>query len=145
MCAALIGGVALFTVSLALHVIVWRIRRPVSYRAWLPALAIIFGPVAAAIAWSMAASPRDLAAVLLLHGSLAAVYVIGYTLVSAFSGARNIGLNTLKRQLMLFEYERLESVRTNGITSSWRGTLMRAVIEASGSGISQKPIFVTMP
>jgi hypothetical protein len=85
MCTALIGGLALFTGSLALHVIVWRIRRPVSYRAWLPALSIIFGPVAAAIAWSMVASRRDLAAVLLLHGSLAAVYVIGYTLVSAFS------------------------------------------------------------
>ena len=85
MCAALIGGLALFMLSLALHVIVWRIRRPISYRAWLPALVIIFGPVAAAIAWSVVASPQDLAAVLFLHGSLAAVYVIGYTLVSAFS------------------------------------------------------------
>jgi len=85
MCAALIGGLALFIVSLALHVIVWRIRRPVSYRAWLPALAVIFGPVAAAFAWLMVATPLQLAAVLLLHGSLAAVYVIGYTLLSAFS------------------------------------------------------------
>ena len=85
MCAALIGGLALFTLSLALHVIVWRVRRPVSYRAWLPSLAVVFGPVAAAIAWFTVATRLELAAVLLLHGSLAAVYMIGYTLLTAFS------------------------------------------------------------
>jgi hypothetical protein len=85
MCAALISGLVLFLLSLALHVIVWRVRRPESYRAWLPTLAVIFGPLAAAIAWFIAPTPLDVAALLLLHGSLAAVYVIGYTLVSAFS------------------------------------------------------------
>jgi hypothetical protein len=85
MCVALFGGMALFALSLALHVVVWRIRRPDSYRAWLPALLVIFGPVAATIAWFTVASRVDLAAVLLLHGALAAVYTIGYTLLSAFS------------------------------------------------------------
>ena len=85
MCVALVAGMALFALSLALHVIVWRIRRPVSYRAWLPAFLLIFGPVAATIAWLMVAPGIELAAVLLLHGALAAVYTIGYTLLSAFS------------------------------------------------------------
>jgi hypothetical protein len=85
MCAVLIDGLALFLSCLALHVIVWRIRRPASYRTWLPALMVIFGPVPAAVAWVIAPAPLDAVAVLLLHGTLAAVYVIGYTLVSAFS------------------------------------------------------------
>jgi hypothetical protein len=85
MCLPLIDGVALFISSLTLHVIVWRVRRPESYRTWLPILAVIFGPLAAAVAWFMAPAPLDFAAVLLVHGSLAAVYVIGYTLVSASS------------------------------------------------------------
>jgi hypothetical protein len=85
MCAVLINGLALFLLSLVLHVVVWRIRRPQSYRAWVPTLAVIFGPVAAAVAWFIAPTRLDVAALLLLHGSLAAVYVIGYTLISAFS------------------------------------------------------------
>src|SRR5206468_9255040 len=85
MCLILIDGLALFVVSLALHVIVWRIRRPESYRAWLPALLVIFGPAAGGIAWLAVPAPLQLAAILLLHGSLAAVYIIGYTLVTAFS------------------------------------------------------------
>jgi hypothetical protein len=85
MCALLIDGLALFVLSLAIHVIVWRVRRPESYRAWLPALLVVFGPVAGGLAWLAVPAPLQLAAVLLLHGSLAAVYTIGYTLVSAFS------------------------------------------------------------
>jgi hypothetical protein len=85
MCALIVRGLALFLISLALHVIVWRIRRPDSYRTWVPALLVIFGPLAAGIAWRTAPDALQLAAVLLLHGSLAAVYVIGYTLVTAFS------------------------------------------------------------
>jgi hypothetical protein len=46
---------------------------------------VIFGPLAAAIAWLVVPEPLQRAAVLLLHGSLAAVYTIGYTLVTAFS------------------------------------------------------------
>jgi len=85
MCALLVDGLMLFALSLALHVIVWRVRRPDSYRGWLPALLVIFGPVAAGIAWLIVPPGLPLAAVLLLHGSLAAVYTIGYTLVTASS------------------------------------------------------------
>jgi len=85
MCAALINGFALFLLSLALHVIVWRVRRPESYRAWLPTLAVIFGPLAGVVAWLVAPTPIGVAAAMLLHGSLAAVYIIGYTLVSGSS------------------------------------------------------------
>jgi hypothetical protein len=85
MCDAVIGGFALFFLSLAIHVIVWRVRRPESFRAWVPALAVIFGVVPAAIAWLVAPTMLDFAALLLLQGSLSVVYGIGYTLVSAFS------------------------------------------------------------
>ena len=83
--AVVVDGLGLFLLSLVLHVIVWRIRRPESYRAWVPAFVVIFGLVPAAIVWLIAPTPLFAAAVLLLHGSLSAVYVIAYTLVSAFS------------------------------------------------------------
>jgi hypothetical protein len=85
MCALLLDALGLFTLCLAVHVIVWRIRRPESYRGWLPALAVIFGPLAAAVAWLVVRTPLELAAVLALHGALACVYTIGYTLLTAFS------------------------------------------------------------
>ena len=85
MCIVLIDGIAIFGASLALHVIVWRVWRPESYRAWLPALIVIFGPVGGGTAWLMVPASPLLAAVLLLHASFAAVYIIGYTLVTAFS------------------------------------------------------------
>ena len=85
MLALLGAGLALFAGSLAIHVLVWRVRRPESYAAWVPLLAAIFGPIATAAAWFLVPEPAELAAVLLLHYSLAAVYTIGYTLISAFS------------------------------------------------------------
>src|SRR5881296_2215341 len=85
MCEVLVDGVVVFACSLAIHVVVWRIRQPESYRAWLPILAVIFGPVAAGIGWLLVPSRLDAAAVGLFHGTLSAVYVVGYTLVSAFS------------------------------------------------------------
>jgi hypothetical protein len=84
-CGVLGRGIAVFVFSLALHVIAWRIRKPEAYREWLPALVVIFGPVAAIVAWLVSPTPLDLAALLLLHGTLACVYIIGYTLISAFS------------------------------------------------------------
>jgi len=51
MCAVLVAAVEVFAWSLAIHVIVWRIHRPESYRAWLPVLIVIFGPLAAGVAW----------------------------------------------------------------------------------------------
>src|SRR5215510_4898470 len=85
MCAVLVAAVEVFAWSLAIHVIVWRIHRPESYRAWLPILIVIFGPLAAGVAWLLVPTRLDAAAVLLLHGTLSAVSIIGYTLVSAFS------------------------------------------------------------
>jgi hypothetical protein len=85
MCIPLFGGLAVFLFSLALHVVVWRIRTPATYKTWLPALVVIFGPLAVGAAWIVAPTPLEFAAVLLLHGTLAAVYVIGYTLVTASS------------------------------------------------------------
>src|SRR5262245_51012672 len=85
MCAVLVAAFAVFASSLAIHVIAWQIQRPESYRAWLPILVVIFGPFAAGVAWLLVPTGLDMAAVLLLHGTLSAVYVIGYTLVSAFS------------------------------------------------------------
>jgi len=96
MCRVLIEGLGLFLACLALHVLVWRIRRPDDYRAWLPALGIIFGPVAATIVWFTNVTKVEFAAILLLHGSLSAVYIIGYTLVSAFSPSVEL-LRTLDR------------------------------------------------
>jgi hypothetical protein len=67
MCGVIIRGFAVFVLSLALHVIVWRIHRPDTYREWLPILVVIFGPVAAAVAWLIAPTPIAFAALLLLH------------------------------------------------------------------------------
>lgn len=97
MCGILFEAVATFVTCLAAHVLIWRIRRPVTYRAWLPLLIAIFLVAGPALAWwlvrgriIMPADPRpdfltEWAATLLLHGSASAVYIIGYTLLSAFS------------------------------------------------------------
>src|SRR5262245_38058028 len=85
MCTIVIEGLGLFFVSLALHVLAWRIYKPESYRGWVPMLVVIFGPIAAGIAWLIAPAPLELAAILFLHASLAAVYTIAYTLFTAFS------------------------------------------------------------
>jgi hypothetical protein len=79
------GGLGLFAGGLVLHVLAWRLWRPTSYRVWVPLLAVIFGPIATAVAWFVVPGPVELAAALLLHYSLSAAYVIGYTLISAFS------------------------------------------------------------
>ncbi len=97
MCAILAASAAAFLACLALHVAIWRVWRPVGYRAWLPALVVTFLVGGSLLArWILASrlgAPDDptvdrrvaLAAVLLLHGSASGVYIIGYTLVSAFS------------------------------------------------------------
>jgi len=85
MCLLLAEGLTLFAGCLALHALVWRVKRPSSYRGWLPALAVIFGPLAALVAWFIVPMPVEFMAVLFLHFSLSGVYIIGYTLISAFS------------------------------------------------------------
>jgi hypothetical protein len=97
MCGILFEATAVFLGCLATHVAIWRIRRPVTYRGWLPLLVMIFLVAGPAAAWwlvagrvVMPADPRpdfvtEWAAVLLLLGAASAVYIIGYTLLSAFS------------------------------------------------------------
>jgi hypothetical protein len=86
-CAVLAQSAALFTACLSLHVAVWRVRRPTGYRQWLPLLAGLFLVVGPAVAWRLTANDplAERVAVLLLHASVSTVYIIGYTLVSAFS------------------------------------------------------------
>jgi hypothetical protein len=83
----LIESAALFAGCLVLHVIIWRIRRPESYRVWLPMLTVIFLVAGPAIAWKFTrtSSTEEFVAVLLLHGAVSCVYIIGYTLLSSFS------------------------------------------------------------
>ena len=87
MIEVLVEAAALFAGCLVLHVIIWRVRRPESYRVWLPMLVAIFlvaGP-AAEWTWTRTRAMGELLAVLLLHGALSSVYIIGYTLLSSFS------------------------------------------------------------
>jgi hypothetical protein len=87
MTQVLLEAVVLFAACLVLHVVIWRVRLPASYRVWLPLLVAIFlvaGPIAE---WKLTrtATAAELAAVLLLHGAVSSVYIIGYTLLSSFS------------------------------------------------------------
>jgi hypothetical protein len=96
-CSILLDAAATFALCLCVHVTWWRIRRPTAYRQWLPALVAIFLVAGPAAAWLVIRSgalaidaphvdaATEWAATLLLHGAASAVYIIGYTLVSAFS------------------------------------------------------------
>jgi hypothetical protein len=97
-CAVLAEATTLFAACLALHVVIWRIRRPDSYRQWLPLLVGLFLLLGPAIAWRLTsdAAAEERLAALLLHASVSAVYIIGYTLVSAFSPSIEI-LKLLER------------------------------------------------
>lgn len=83
----LLEAAALFGGCLLLHVIIWRVRRPESYRVWLPLLAAIFLAAGPMVEWRLTTTHETAAllAVLLLHASMSCVYIIGYTLLSSFS------------------------------------------------------------
>ena len=85
--AVLIEAAALFGGCLALHVVIWRVRRPESYRVWLPLLVAIFLVAGPLVEWKVTttSATSELLAVLLLHAALSSVYIIGYTLISSFS------------------------------------------------------------
>ncbi len=90
-------AVLVLTACVGLHVGWWRLNTPVTFHQWLPRLALVFFAAGPAMAWWLAAGTHaagaaaghgtalHLAAVLLLVLPFAAVYVIGYTLISAFS------------------------------------------------------------
>jgi hypothetical protein len=108
MCAVLLEAAAAFTLSVGLHVVVWRIQRPIAYGQWLPRLVVIFlvaGPAFGGLLVQRGLVTVDAgradgwtewAAVMLLHGSVSTVYIIGYTLVSSFSPSIEI-LKLLER------------------------------------------------
>src|SRR5260221_7285935 len=107
MCSILLVAIAVFGICLFAHVAMWRIYRPSAYRQWLPALVVIFLGLGPTVAWFLIrsgalaiGSPVDpltaWVAALLLHGAASAVYIIGYTLVSAFSPSVEI-LKLLER------------------------------------------------
>ena len=87
MIEVLFESAGLFAACLALHVLIWRVKRPGSYRIWLPLLVAIFLVAGPLLVWKFTrtAAVEDLIAVLLLHGTASVVYIIGYTLVSSFS------------------------------------------------------------
>ena len=96
-CAVVLDAGIVFAACLVLHAICWRVYQPQSYRHWVPALGLIFLGAGPVLAWillrrgapGIAPVERDAAiawlAVLLVHVSASMVYLIGYTLVSAFS------------------------------------------------------------
>jgi hypothetical protein len=108
MFAILIKGILLFVLCQLLHIMVWRIKQPTGYRTWLPSLLVIFILLGGLGAYGLVAFvdiPGDSlalptwvewAAIFLFHGSLAVVYIIGYTAISAFSPSMEL-IKTLGR------------------------------------------------
>jgi hypothetical protein len=95
---AIVEAAMLFVSALALHVVIWRVKRPETYRVWLPLLVVIFLVAAPLIGWKLTrtATVPEFLAVLLLHGAVSCVYIIGYTLISSFSPSIEI-LRLLER------------------------------------------------
>ena len=93
MLEVLIKAALTFLVTVGVHIIVWRIHRPVSYRGWLPALLGLFVVGGALVAAALVQGPRltgggtigeplvEWCAIALLHGAVGLVYTIGYTLL----------------------------------------------------------------
>jgi hypothetical protein len=138
----LVEAAALFAGCLVLHMIIWRVRRPESYRVWLPLLVAIFlvaGPLAE-WTWTRTGATGELLAVLLLHGALSAVYIIGYTLVSSFSPSIEI-LRLLERSPSGL---RREEIRLPYLDTALGGnrveTLVRdGMIQAHGDRVTLGP------
>jgi hypothetical protein len=87
----------LYAACLLLHVVVWRVWRPRTFHQWLPALAVIFLGGGVLLGWwlsDLAHNDGELAGhgralhfvgLMALHLPASLVYIIGYTLISAFS------------------------------------------------------------
>jgi hypothetical protein len=94
----LLSSLAIFAVCQLIHIAWWRVRRPATYAGWVPALTMIFFVAGGALAWwaanrvpvSGAGASMAWAAIMLCHGALALVYIIGYTLVVAHSPSLEI-------------------------------------------------------
>jgi hypothetical protein len=116
----------LYVACLLLHVVVWRVRRPRTFHQWLPALAVIFlggGVVAGWWLADLAHSTGELeghgralhfVALMALHLPASLVYIIGYTLISAFSPSVEL----------LKLIERNPGLRRNDIALPYLGTIV---------------------
>ncbi|HVZ23093.1 MAG TPA: hypothetical protein VG871_18600 [Vicinamibacterales bacterium] len=134
-----VEAAALFAACLAVHVVIWRVRRPGTYRVWLPLLAGIFLVAGPAAEWTLtrtAATP-DLLAVLLMHGALSSVYIIGYTLISAFSPSIEI-LKLLERSPAGLRREEIQLPYLQTALGGNRvvNLVNDGLIEAAGSRVS---------
>lgn len=143
MFAILVKGILLFGLCQLLHIVVWRVKQPTGYGTWLPSLVVIFILVGALGALGLvmlvdipggsSAPPIwiEWAAVFLFHGSLAVVYIIGYTAISAFSPSMELiktlgrspqGLSRKKLVTPFFENTALSDDRLNNLAA---GNLIR--------------------
>jgi hypothetical protein len=93
MSAILLKWLLTFLCTVCLHIVVWRIHRPLHYRVWVPALLGIFvvgGGLAAAVLVAALTLPGDAVvggpvvewcAIALLQTAVGIVYTFGYTLL----------------------------------------------------------------
>jgi len=93
MSSIVIKAALTFAATVCLHVVVWRIRRPIDYAAWVPSLLAIFliggGAAAAVLAITLKLPGDELVgapivqwcAVMLLQGSIGLGYTVYYTLL----------------------------------------------------------------
>jgi len=89
-------GLAIFTACWLLHVLIWRIHRPVAYPIWLPVIFLIF-PAACAMAMAGTDLPMpyqcDTASIMtafLLHGAISSCYICGYAGIIEYSPSAEI-------------------------------------------------------
>jgi hypothetical protein len=124
----------LFLVSLLVHVLIWRIRRP---RHDALALFLTFSTVPAAamgalVAAGFVAGPgADIAATVLLHGALSACYIASYPAAQALSPSLDILLlidsstgGSMSREEILANYSEDILIRER-IEDLGRSTLVR--------------------
>ena len=85
MVAVLVRGLALFTLCLSIHVLIWRCRAIRSHAAWLVLIFILFpgGVLGGTAVLGKVSTAWFLSYV--LHGSLALAYMVMYTAVRSFS------------------------------------------------------------
>ena len=93
---ALFLGIATFAVCWLLHVVVWRIRRPIAYPLWLTAL-FVLTPLAAGAAlyatgimYELTADPLVAIAGMGLHLALGACYTCGYAGIIEYSPSAEV-------------------------------------------------------
>lgn len=144
------SGLVLFVFCLALHVFVWRIKRPVRVHRALFLIFFglpLFASISSSIVFSIQADGlRAVFGVLLLHLSLGAAYIMSYPAVEALSPSlaislmlKSAGASGLGRQDLLRTFSdevvlgpRLDDLERAGMISSRDG---RVSITARGRAL----------